>query len=347
VSGNITGNGGFDPAGPSGNGGAGGGIYNVGTLTLNNSKVSNNTTGNAGGCIFPGCFSSGGDGGGIYNFGILTLNNSTVSDNTTGKGIPGSFGHPGSPDGFGGGIFNLGTLTLNNSTVSDNTTGNRFPPDPFGSSGGAGGGIVNARVLILNNSILSRNTASGVGGGLALFGLSGSNVTMVNTVILENRAGDTGSGIYIRGGQSHLLHTTIAGNSGRDGSGLYVTNQSFNYPYSTVVLTNTILVSQTVGVHATPANTVILDGVLWFGNGTNTGGAGTIIVTNEHIGNPAFAADGYHLTSASAAIDIGVSTTVATDIDYDPRFGMPDLGADELITFAVRRTYLPVILRNY
>jgi len=125
--------------------------------------------------------------------------------------------------------------------------------------------------------------------------------------------------------------------------GIYVDNVTSDY--STVTLTNTILVSHTVGVYVTPLNTAVLDGVLWFGNGTNTGGVGAVTVMNVYTGDPAFATDGYHLTSASAAIDRGVSAGVVIDIDYDPRFGTPDFGADELVAFAVRRVYLPVVLR--
>ena len=75
----------------------GGGIVNIGTVTLNNSKVTANT---AYGDI-------GGGGGGILNFGPVTLNNSQVTGNTLRTGS-------------GGGIFTLGTLTLNNSTVRGN-----------------------------------------------------------------------------------------------------------------------------------------------------------------------------------------------------------------------------------
>ncbi len=70
---------------------------------------------------------------------------------------------------------------------------------------------------------------------------------------------------------------------------------------------------------------------------------GTITVTNEYTGTPAFAADGYHLTSASAAIDKGVDAGVTTDIDGDLRDSTPDLGADE---FVYHNIYLPVILKN-
>ena len=66
--------------------GGGGGIFNIGTLTLNDSTVSGN---------------SADIGGGISNFGTTALNNSTVSGNSALND--------------GGGISNFDTLTLNNS----------------------------------------------------------------------------------------------------------------------------------------------------------------------------------------------------------------------------------------
>ena len=79
----------------------GGGIANLGTLTINNSTISgNNATGTG--------FSSG---GGIYSSGALNLNNSTVTRNHvtyTGGGIS-----------FEGG----GTAAINNSTIVENSRG--------------------------------------------------------------------------------------------------------------------------------------------------------------------------------------------------------------------------------
>ncbi len=92
------------------NGGAllGGGILNGGTVTLNGSTITGNTTGEDGG-------------GGIYNDGgTVTLNGSTVSNNTA--------------NGDGGGIVNDGTVTMSwTSTVHDNTA-----------IQGEGGGICNS-----------------------------------------------------------------------------------------------------------------------------------------------------------------------------------------------------------
>ena len=69
----------------------GGGIYNYGTLTLNNSRLTANV--------------SGGGGGGLFSEGQATLNYSTVTGNTAA---------------FGGGILSVNTLTLNHTTVSGN-----------------------------------------------------------------------------------------------------------------------------------------------------------------------------------------------------------------------------------
>ena len=76
-----------------------------------------------------------------------------------------------------------------------------------------------------------------------------------------------------------------------------------------------------------------MDSVLFFGNDLDTGGSGTITLTHIYTGSPVFAADGYHLTGESAAIDLGALTDVTTDIDGDSRNigAAPDLGADEYV----------------
>jgi hypothetical protein len=97
----------------------GGGILNLGTLTVSGCAVSGNYC-NAG---FD-CY-----GGGIYNAGTLTVSNSTVSGNlfTTINVVLG----PPFPTIEGGGVYNVGTLTVSNTTLSGNSAQN-------------GGGIYNA-----------------------------------------------------------------------------------------------------------------------------------------------------------------------------------------------------------
>jgi sugar lactone lactonase YvrE len=110
----------------NGSNSAGGGILNVGVLTVSNSTLLGNST-------------PSGNGGGILNVGVLTVSNSTLSGNST-------------PSGVGGGIFNVGVLTVSNSTLSGN------------SSVSSGGGIFNQGTLALSDSTLSSNSASSGGG---------------------------------------------------------------------------------------------------------------------------------------------------------------------------------------
>ena len=134
-----------------GTGGGGGGIFNVGTLTLTNSTVSGNNAGE--------------NGGGIYNSGTLTLTNSTVSGNNAGDG--------------GGGIRNSGTLTLTNSTVSGNN------------AGGDGGGIYDFSGTANSfNSTITDNRSdadlngTGIGGGV--HNAAAATFTFQNTILAGN-----------------------------------------------------------------------------------------------------------------------------------------------------------------
>lgn len=171
--------------------------------------------------------------------------------------------------------------------------------------------------------------------------------TLVNNVIADNQAGRTGSGLYTSGHHqllhTTLLHTTIARNHGGDGSGIYLNRGN-------VALTNTILVSHTVGITVAAGNTATLNGVLWYGNAAaNTGGAGAITVTNAIIGDPVFMPDGYHIAAGSAAFNTGVDSGVRMDIDHHPRpYQIPDLGADEYWPpGTLKYIYLPLMLHSF
>jgi hypothetical protein len=114
----------------------GGGILNLGTLTVSGCTVSGNYC-NAG---FD-CY-----GGGIYNAGTLTVSSSTLSGNsfTTIDVVAG----PPFPTIEGGGIYNVGTLTVSKTTLS-------------GNSAQYGGGIYNAGTagaltVLDSNFILNR-----------------------------------------------------------------------------------------------------------------------------------------------------------------------------------------------
>jgi CSLREA domain-containing protein len=176
----------------------GGGIYNAGTVSLRTATVSGNAATNQ-----PGDGQGTGQipgGGGIFNTGILAMTDVSLSSNNTGGGFQ---------TGRGAGLHNAGgaTASLTNVTVNGNSTaevdclicndGSASPP------GGAGGGIYSQSTLTLSNVTLSGNTAGGVrrlqGNGLPplLFpgqggGLFGGG-TLLNVTFNANTARPAGT----------------------------------------------------------------------------------------------------------------------------------------------------------
>ena len=104
------------------------GISNSGTLTIDHTIVSGNSTYRD-------------IGAGILNDGTMTISHSTVSDNHAVKADP-------VPNGSG--IHNRGTMTISHSTVSSNFV-DAFNDPPWG------GGIFNGGTLTLSNSTVSGN----------------------------------------------------------------------------------------------------------------------------------------------------------------------------------------------
>jgi hypothetical protein len=124
----------------------GGGISNLGTLTLTNAVVSGNmATG----------------GGGIFNDGgTVTIRGSTISGNSVNIGAAGIQN-------------NGGTVSVTNSTISGNMA-----------RSGNGGGIVNSGATTLTNSTIADNSASGSGGGVHNF--SGTVTSKNTIIALNN-----------------------------------------------------------------------------------------------------------------------------------------------------------------
>jgi len=326
---------------------AGGGIYVFNTAaTIRNNQVFSNTA-----PIF---------GGGLYLYkSATTFSENSVSNNTTNI--------------MGGGLYldNSSNTILSGNTIANNTSGSGggLLLDGWLDGTGAklegntiisntawwwGGGLrLIYSAATFTNNIIASNTAGFYGGGLLL---EESNATLTNNVITDNQS-NSGSGLYIYGASPHLLHTTIARNHGGDGSGVYViecptVNCEAGAIYSTVVLTNTILVSHTIGITATGGNTVRVNSVLWFGTPitVSLAATATMSIQNQYQGDPAFAPDGYHLTVGSAAIDKGVNTGVTNDIDGQPQpYGATsDLGADEYWPPGTPKyIYFPLIMRNH
>jgi hypothetical protein len=130
---------------------AGGGILNLGSLTLSNCTVTGNSTV---------------DGGGIFNgsSGTMTMSGDTVNGNTATLA--------------GGGVGNIGQLTILNCTIASNNAN-------------SGGGIANSGVLKMANSTVAYNTVTGPGadgGGIYNKG-SGSQLDLLNTIVFNPNSG--------------------------------------------------------------------------------------------------------------------------------------------------------------
>jgi hypothetical protein len=219
--------------------------------------------------------------------------------------------------GLGGGMW----LISDHSALSGNAVSGNV------AAWGGGGLYLFHSGASLRGDMVLANETDGVGGGLLTD--DGTQVEAVNVVITDNHARVTGGGIYLQGTIARLLHATIARNTAGDGSGVYLSG-ALARP-STAWLTNTIVVSHSVGITVGSASTLTLRGVLWDGNGVEIGGTGAISASHILTGSPAFAADGYHITFSSAARDTGIEAGLAIDVDGEPRPGgtHPDIGADE------------------
>ena len=215
----------------------GGGIYNMGKLTLRGARVSGNDV------VY-------GDGGGMFNSGSAIVVDSTFADNYV--------------DSTGAGISNSGTLVVENSSISSNyadggaggiandsgatatvegsaIVGN----DATESSGGidndgdltvadstfsanraiysTGGAIGNSRNLRVERSTFTGNRAFAGGGGIYSYGA----LTVVNSTLYSNETEEGfledggGGGIY-NGGTASVIGSTLAGNrAARYGGGIY------------------------------------------------------------------------------------------------------------------------------
>jgi CSLREA domain-containing protein len=250
----------------------GGGVYNSGTLTVNNSVISNNRIGSS---------SIDGFGGGVHNrFGTVTVNNSVISDNSivwlgSGGGVYNFYGTVtvnnstisnnwgGERD--GGGVFSAGTLTVNNSIISDNSSG-EYGGGVYngagtltiqnstisGNTSDSGGGVYNRGTLNIGDSTISSNTADDHGGGVTLIynyadgGVGGgidlvdSTVHMDNCTISGNRATDNGGGLSNHASTTTLVHCTISNNRATQKGG-GISQESWNT--ARIYLKNTIVVN--------------------------------------------------------------------------------------------------------
>ncbi|NLF01108.1 MAG: hypothetical protein GX601_09045, partial [Anaerolineales bacterium] len=302
-----------------------------------------------------------GAGGGVWGHGgQVRIEDNTIAGNAASMGA----------DGYGGGLYLVsspGAIVAGNQVVS-NTAGSQgggllvakcedavvsdnWLQGNVGSEAGGGVYVYNSDGLSLARNTVYRNSAA-LGGAMYLSAQDAAAWAnrLTNNVVVENEglgaAAPGTPGIYVQRLLVELIHTTVARNLSGNGVGVYVGTGATAY------MTNTILVSQTVGLYGVAGTTMRLVGTLWgagaWANGMNTGGPGAISIIGPSLAEePGFLdPDGgdYHLAEGSAAIDAGVAATVADDIDGDlrPMGPAPDLGADE----APLRTRLPLVMRD-
>jgi uncharacterized repeat protein (TIGR01451 family) len=312
-------------------GGRGGAFYLYsGTATFEGNTIANNV---ADGIDY-------GDGGGGVH---LEESHATFVDND----IYGNAAWP-----CGGGLYiTRGTATLRNNRLHDNTA-NEY---------GGAAWMTSSDVALTNNEVYS--SSASVNGGLSILvcdatldrnriannscrlggcglGFDSGEGWMTNNVIADNGDGSTlgTPGMLLIGGSFRLAHNTVARNTGGNGVGVYVSD---GYYLGSAVLSNTIIVSQSVGISVTAGNMATLQATLWgtgtSANGIDWAGAGTISTGTVNIwGDPAFvdASGGdYNIGSVSAARDAGIPAGVSHDIDGDhrPMGGGYDIGADEFL----------------
>ena len=137
--------------------GFGGGILNLGTLTVANSIISGNTVT--------------GSGGGIFNNSTLTVTNSAITGNTANSATGAT----------SGGIISVGTLTATNSTLSGNSV-------PNGNNNG--GGLLTFGPTTITNCTITNNSAAGAdsAGGVRR---ESNTTTILNSLIAANQNNTT------------------------------------------------------------------------------------------------------------------------------------------------------------
>lgn len=186
-------------------GSVGGGIVNLGTLSLKFSKVVHNQAIEVG--------------GGIYNGGLLLLHHTVISDNRSGSG---------------GGIYSFGTVRAVGSVITGNTAVNGAGlRNDEGSAqlvksvvenniAATGAGIDNGGTLQVKESKISGNRATGsaefLGNGGGLLNRLNATAEITDSLITRNIAADNGGGIF-NDGSVTLIRTLVILNQPNDCAG--------------------------------------------------------------------------------------------------------------------------------
>ncbi len=203
----------------------------------------------------------------------------------------------------GGGIYLAGAVGV---FSGNNVTGN------FAVESGGGIALDRTAPTLDGNTVMS-NTATLNGGGIDITGnfcpdqdcTNPAYPTIVNTIIARNTAGDKGGGVHIDSGTGPtLLNNTIVGNSLE---GIFID------AYAQAGITNTIVVSNGLGMRALDPSAPSADFNLVWGNnlaGNYVGTAPGMHGAHDTSVDPllvAPATNNFRLTANSPAIDAGTN----------------------------------------
>lgn len=262
--------------------GAGGGVFNDGTLFLSNVDVRENSANLVGGGIWNNTDSE------------MHIKNSIITLNSAGLSVAG-FGN-----------FNLSTMTIDNTSITNNT-----------SSGVAGGGGSSGTSLIITNSVISNNSAPHIAGGLIAgqpLGGIGS-VLIQNTLFSENTSSGFGGGMTVLGTSVMIEGSQFINNNAASGGGISVNQGGFVQISESVFSGNDatqngggITVSET-------SSTFILNSTLNDNTATSFGGGVFVNMGSQfHLSNSTLSNNsatlggGIYETDASSRVTINLST---------------------------------------
>ncbi|MEZ4733567.1 MAG: CSLREA domain-containing protein [Caldilineaceae bacterium] len=345
---------------PDGNGG---GILNLGHVTINESTLANNRAygdepGQGGGALYNGpnsvatlnntrvtmnqAITGLGNGGGILNGpnAILVINGGAISDNAAARA--------------GGGIENNGgAVTFNNLSLNNNTAGINGGGLHTSGNGSVhmiggeannnvadaeGGALWNSAggALTVEEAMIANNTASGADadqGGGGLFN-DGGTLTVRNTTIMSNTAdGAAGSGggiLAVAGSSVQVDGGVINGNhSNRAGGGVEVNGTADNMVHAT--LENVELSNNATG--AAPGN----------GGALHITGVAKVTVSNATVTNNRAAAEGGGLWNSA----VGTLTVIDSTLTGNSAAGNDaDQGGGALFTDGGELTVIDTTMMN-
>jgi hypothetical protein len=295
----------------------GGGLYNAGTMTVNMSTFSGNTT----------C----GRGGGLYNSGTMTVTNSLFSRNNVVCPYQ-NWKYGGTPS-FGGGIYNLGTLMVANSTFRSNNAGGE---GPFNT--GSGGGIQNDGTLTVTDSLFSGNSATALDYGSGGGGIENAGTLAVTNSTFSGNNAVFGGGIH-NAGPLTVTNSTLVSNTATLGGGSGILNIAGPRLLQNTLLANSPSGGDCVGLLTADHYNLADDGSC--ADATVTTNASLHLGPLQDNGGPTWT---IALGPGSAAIDAGNNAICpATDQRGFPRLGLCDVGAYEAYIF---RLYAPLVLKQ-